>query len=282
MEQNEDVRRRSPEELRMDEEDLREAREKREKKEFEALVREAKRRLRRHLKYFFVLSNDGIVILLALGAWVAFALFRTGIVQWIFSGREGAVRTLWIIAALVALVVGWIIYSLIFRRELEKEARELVSFGGIRKDEVTVDEDDGYLPKPERKRAAEVKMEYPVEVFESLSEIEFDLAEEEWDSLDQTLTEKFFRVPAFLHEFEDKATYSVYVELRYEDTYPNYRLLMKTCDEIKRILSGLPFDSKTQLKEFREKAKEVAREQMAISFPDLKLKEVCIALKQIA
>ena len=132
------------------------------------------------------------------------------------------------------------------------------------------------------KKASEVKIEFPIETMESLSEMDFDLAEEEWDRLDHVVTDKFFRMPSFLQSFNGCDVYRVYVELRYEDAYPNYGLLKKTLGEIETALKELHFAPNTKLTDFKRKAKKVVSKEMAKSFPYLSLQEICIAIKQIA
>ncbi|MBO4749561.1 MAG: hypothetical protein J5546_04530 [Lachnospiraceae bacterium] len=283
MENNfEDSRKKSPEELQMEEEELRELQERIEKQEQEFLDQEARRRLRKKLKYRFALSNDGILLLLVAGGWLAFALLRTGLVRLIFRGKESALQTIWIIIGMAVFAICWIVISLILRGMMKKEAAELIASGQVTLEDALRYYEKDYLPKPEKKRASEVLIEFPIETFETLSEMDFDLADEEWDRLDKTVTERFARMPVFIQHFEGSAVFSVYLELRYESAYPNYRLLLKTLESIKTELADLRYDAKTELSDYKEKAREVARECLKKSFPDLHISEICIALKQIA
>ncbi|MBR4733167.1 MAG: hypothetical protein IK081_10410 [Lachnospiraceae bacterium] len=282
MEPYEDHREKSTEELRMEEEELRELQEKSRKKERELLFAEARRRLKSKLKYRFVLSNDGMLFLLVAGGAIAFTLLRLGLVEKLFRKQEAASRSFGIMTGIVFIVLLWLIYSLIMRIFLKKEAEALVDSGTLTLDNLIFADEDDKLLKPQMKKASEVKIEFPVETLESLSEMDFDLAEEEWDRLDHVVTDKFFRMPSFLQSFNGRDVYRVYVELRYEDAYPNYGLLKKTLDEIETALKESHLAPDVQLADFKRKAKNVVRKEMAKSFPYLILQEICIAVKQIA
>lgn len=282
MEPYEDHREKSTEELRMEEEELRELQEKSRKKEQELLYAEARRRLKSKLKYRFVLSNDGMLFLLVAGGAIAFTLLRLGLVEKLFRKQEAATRSFGIMTGIVIIVLLWLIYSLIMRIFLKKEAEALVDSGTLTIDNLIFADEDDKLLKPQMKKASEVKIEFPVETLESLSEMDFDLAEEEWDRLDHVVTDKFFRMPSFLQSFNGRDVYRVYVELRYEDAYPNYGLLKKTLGEIETALKESHFATDIKLADFKRKAKNVVRKEMAKSFPYLILQEICIAVKQIA
>lgn len=282
MEPYEDHRKKSPEELRMEEEELRELQEKSRKKEQELLYAEARRRLKSKLKYRFVLSNDGMLFLLVAGGAIAFTMLRLGLVEKLFRKQEAASRSFGIMIGIVVVMILWLIYSLIMKIFLKKDAKALVDSGTLTLDNLIFTDEDNNLLKPQTKKASEVKIEFPIETIESLSELDFDLAEEEWDRLDHVVTDKFFRMPSFLQSFNGHDVYRTYVELRYEDAYPNYRLLIKTLEETEAALKEFHFAPDTQLAEFKDKVKEVVREKMAQSFPYLILQEICIAVKQIA
>ena len=282
MEPYEDRREKSPEERRMEEEELREYQEKRKKKEQELLYLEAWRRLRSKLKYRFVLSNDGMLFLLVVGGTIAFTLFRMGLIEELFRKQEAASRSFGITLGLLAFMAIWLLFSLIMRIFLKKEALALVASGEVTMDQVLYTYEDHNLFKPKKKKASEVKLEFPIEDFELLSELDFDLAEEEWDRLDQTVTDQFFRMPSFIHSMDGRAVYRVFIELRYDDAYPNYRLLKKTWEEIQASLKKSCIGANMQMSEFKERAKGIVRERMAQAFPNVKLREICIAVKQIA
>ena len=282
MEPYEDHREKSTEELRMEEEELRELQEKSRKKERQLLFAEARRRIKSKLKYRFVLSNDGMLFLLVAGGAIAFTLLRLGLVEQLFRKQEAASRSFGIMTGIVIIVLLWLIYSLIMRIFLKKEAEALVDSGTLTIDNLIFADEDDKLLKPQMKKASEVKIEFPVETLESLSEMDFDLAEEEWDRLDHVVTDKFFRMPSFLQSFNGRDVYRVYVELHYEDAYPNYGLLKKTLGEIETALKESRFAPDIQLADFKRKAKNVVRKEMAKSFPYLILQEICIAIKQIA
>jgi|GEM_PF-1472390 len=282
MEPYEDRREKSPEERRREEEELRELQEKREKMEQELLYDEARRRLRFKLKYRFVLSNDGMLFLLVVGGAIAFALFRMGIVEKLFRKHEAASRSFTVMLAILGVMALWLVFSLIMRVFLKKEAMNLVSSGELTMDQVICNYEDRNLFKPKMKKASEVTIEFPIEFFETLPELDFDLAEEEWDRLDQTVTDQFFRMPSFIHSMDGRAVYRVFIELRYDDAYPNYRLLKKTWEEIQASLKKSCIGDDMQMSEFKERAKEIVRERMAQSFPYLNIREICIAVKQIA
>ncbi|MBE5862390.1 MAG: hypothetical protein E7295_06015 [Lachnospiraceae bacterium] len=282
MEPYEDRREKSSEERCMEEEELRELQEKREKMEQELLYDEARRRLRRKLKYRFVLSNDGMLFLLVVGGAIAFALFRMGIVEKLFRKHEAASRSFGIMLGLLAFMAIWLLFSLIMRIFLKKEALALVASGELTMDQVLYTYEDHNLFKPKKKKSSEIKMEFPIEDFEFLPELDFDLAEEEWDRLDRIVTDQFFRMPSFIHSMDGRAVYRVFIELRYDDAYPNYRLLKKTWEEIQASLKKSCIGADMQMSEFKERAKEIVRERMAQSFPYLNIREICIAVKQIA
>jgi hypothetical protein len=282
MEPYEDRREKSPEERRMEEEELRELQEKREKKEQELLYDEARRRLRRKLKYRFVLSNDGMLFLLVAGGAIMFTLFRIGLVEKLFRKHEAASRSFGIVLVILVIMALWLLYSLIMRMFLKKEARALVSSGELTMEQVLFTYEDHNLFKPEKKKASEVTIEFPIEFFEGLPELDFDLAEEEWDRLDRTVTDQFFRMPSFIHSTDGRAVYRIFIELRYEDAYPNFRLLKKTRDEINESLKINCVGRDLQISEFKERAKEIVRERMAHNFPNVMLREIHIAVRQIA
>ena len=282
MDNFEDHRKKYSEERKMEEEDLRDLQEKLKKSEEELLYQEAWRRLRKKPKYCFALSNDGILLLLVAGGWLAFALLRTGLVKLLFRGKESALQTVWIVIGMAVFAIAWIVISLILRRKLKEEAKALAASGEIKIEDLIPPMDMDYLPKPQKKRASEVEIEFPIESFETLSEMDFDLAQEEWDRLDQTVTEKFYRMPVIMQHFEAQAVFNVFIELRYEDTYPNYRLLRKTCDEIEKALSELCYNAETGMQDYKKTATDIVRVIVRNHFPGLKIKEVCIAVKQIA
>ena len=276
MEPYEDRRKKSPEEIEMIDEEIREIQEKREKLERELILDMAQKRLKKKLKYRFALSNDGMLLLLVVGGWISFALFRKSLIELAFSGSN-SYRTMAIVAGIVIFMAIWLLYSLIQRRKLKREAQELADSGELKfEDLLPADVNDG-LFKPEKKKASDVKIEFPIEDFETLPELDFDLAEEEWDRMDRIVTDKFYRMPAFIQHIEN-GVYTVFIELRYEDAYPNYRLLQKTLKEMESALTEL----QAPLSSFKEKAMEITREYMAMSFPNVHLREVCIAIKQIA
>lgn len=282
MEPYEDHREKSTEELRMEEEELRELQEKSRKKEQELLYAEARRRLKSKLKYRFVLSNDGMLFLLVAGGAIAFTLLRLGLVEKLFRKQEAASRSFGIMIGIVIIMILWLIYSLIMRIFLKKDAKALVDSGTLTLDNLIFADDDDKQLKPQMKKSSEVKIEFPVETLESLSELDFDLAEEEWNRLDHVVTDKFFRMPSFLQSFNGRDVYRVYLELRYENAYPNYGLLKKTLGEIETALKESRFAPDVQLADFKRKAKNVVRKEMAKSFPYLILQDICIAVKQIA
>lgn len=282
MEPYEDRREKSSEERRMEEEELRELQEKREKMEQELLYDEARRRLRFKLKYRFVLSNDGMLFLLVVGGAIAFALFRMGIVEKLFRKHEAASRSFTVMLAILGVMALWLVFSLIMRVFLKKEAMNLVSSGELTMDQVICNYEDRNLFKPKMKKASEVTIEFPIEFFETLPELDFDLAEEEWDRLDQTVTDQFFRMPSFVHSMDGSNVYRVFIELRYEAAYPNFRLLKQTRDEIEESLKRTCIGRDLQISEFKERAKKIVRERMAHNFPNVMLREIHIAVRQIA
>ena len=89
-------------------------------------------------------------------------------------------------------------------------------------------------------------------------------------------------MPVIMQHFEAQAVFNVFIELRYEDTYPNYRLLRKTCDEIEKALSELCYNAETGMQDYKKTATDIVRVIVRNHFPGLKIKEVCIAVKQIA
>lgn len=282
MEPYEDHREKSTEELRMEEEELRELQEKSRKKEQELLYDMARRRLKSKLKYRFMLSNDGMLLLLVVGGMIAFTLLRLGLVEKLFRKTEAASRSFGIMTGILIVMIVWLTYSLIMKIFLRKDAKALVDSGTLTINDLLYHNEDDKLLKPKTKKASEVKIEFPIETMESLSEMDFDLAEEEWDRLDHVVTDKFFRMPSFLQSFNGRDVYRVYVELRYEDAYPNYGLLKKTLGEIETALKESHFAPDIKLADFKRKAKNVVRKEMAKSFPYLILQEICIAVKQIA
>ena len=128
MEPYEDRRKKSPEEIEMIDEEIREIQEKREKLERELILDMAQKRLKKKLKYRFALSNDGMLLLLVVGGWISFALFRKSLIELAFSGSN-SYRTMAIVAGIVIFMAIWLLYSLIQRRKLKREAQELADSG---------------------------------------------------------------------------------------------------------------------------------------------------------
>ena len=232
---------------------------------------EAERKVRSDKKYRLMLEVHTMVIVACAGAFCVFALYQSGKRNMRLMNDLAAYMD-WDFGLLLgALAAAWIIRSIKLNKQFREDVAALIATGF---------ESMSELPNDSYKSADEVKLKYPIEVFESLSEEEMRLANDEWDDTCINPTDRFARLNAMIVPFANHSVYSVYVELRYAEPIKDRALLSKVDDEINDALSEIMLPPE-EMPAFKEAAREIVRKKMAEAFPYHYMEEICIATNRI-
>ena len=236
---------------------------------------EAERVVLASKKYCLMLSTQTMVLVACIGAFCVFALYENGKHNMRLMNDRAAYFD-WIFAVILGIVAAfWIVYSIKKRREFNAEVQALIASGTVPSALA-----ETFVPWEAPKKAADVRIKYPIEVFETLTPEELEHADDEWDGLALVPTDRFVRLYTVIQPFTDEKVYEVYVEVRYMDSIPTKSLLYDVDEQIYNAVNELKFSS-DEMSAFKDAAREVIRKKMLESFPDLYINEICLAAIRI-
>ena len=236
---------------------------------------EAERVVLASKKYCLMLSTQTMVLVACIGAFCVFALYENGKHNMRLMNDRAAYFD-WIFAAILGIVAAfWIVYSIKKRREFNAEVQALIASGTVPSALA-----ETFVSWEAPKKAADVRIKYPIEIFETLTPEELEHADDEWDGLALVPTDRFVRLYTVIQPFTDEKVYEVYVEVRYMDSIPTKSLLYDVDEQIYNAVNELKFSS-DEMSAFKDAAREVIRKKMLENFPDLYINEICLAAIRI-
>ncbi|MCR5459633.1 MAG: hypothetical protein K6F51_07030 [Acetatifactor sp.] len=228
-------------------------------------------------KYVMMLSWQTMIIVALIGTFAVGCLIANGFHNLKLMNDRAAYFDWGFAAVLGVVVIIWIARSVVLQKQYKADLESYVSSGQAKLD---FDKDMGTM---ELKKAENVTIRYPIEVFERLSDDEMSLAEDEWDEFLLFATDRFYRMGFMTHAHEGEL-YQVFIELRYQELGDLNINEMDSVEE--RIEDGLEelqeHDPVTQAREFKEDVKDLIRKVLAERFPYFRADEICIAVRKIS
>ena len=222
-------------------------------------------------KYMFMISNEMIKFLAVIGGFVLFAtiIYVSDCIA-VRHNTKAAVKAVCVVAAIIGLFIFWILKSNKLKKEFDSDVEKALISGDY----------EHVFTAPTQKKAKDVELKYRVERIEKLSQNELLEAIEEWESLNDIITDSFYRLfPAYYSCINNNKLYQLLIEIRYENGYPDSESLKlfeeRVCEDISYIED---FDLSRQMFRFKERIKEIVSLNFSRYVKDIRLKEVCVAV----
>ena len=225
----------------------------------------------RKKKYMFMISYEMMIFLTVIGGFVLIAavVYASDCIS-VRHNSKAAFKAVGFAVAVLGLIVFWILKSLKLKKEFDSDVEKTMISG----------EYDNSLFSHAQKKAKDVELKYRIERLERLSKNELLEATKEWQSINDIITDSFYRFfPDYYACIKNNKLYRLFIEIRYEGGYPDSERIKNLEERISEEISFIEdFDLSKQMFRFKERIKEIVSKNFPMYISDLKLKEVCVAV----
>ncbi|MBR4344725.1 MAG: hypothetical protein IKP88_18820 [Lachnospiraceae bacterium] len=232
---------------------------------------EAKMTVSKKKKYMFMISFQMMVFLMIIGGFILlFAVVYASDCISLRHNTKAAVIAVGFAVAVEGLFIFWILKSLKLKKEFDSDVERTLISGDY----------EHIISSHTQKKSKNVELKYRIELLEKLSKNELFEAEDEWDSLYNTITDSFYRFSSDYYTcIKNNKLYKYFIEIRYENGYPDSEKIKLLEEKVSKEIESIEdFDLSRQMYPFKEKIKEIVSRYYSQYVSDIKLKEVCVAV----